>query len=170
MALGPFFGPSEVRVFRLHPVGALVIHITGPGDKKELPPLIVQKSDGAAFYERTDLATFVDRVKTTDPDLTRLAVPKMGTMSGRRRLVRGPESVDKRAGAAASFASLAIAIRVASITQSPHRSRLIRRAFRRTESWECLAAEIARDKNVLILFLIFSTLSAIFGAVITQAA
>lgn len=49
--------------------GALVVEITEPGDKKELPPLIVQKSDGAALYETTDLATIVDRVKKADPDL-----------------------------------------------------------------------------------------------------
>ena len=49
--------------------GALVIHITEPTDKKELPPLIVQKSDGAALYETTDLATIIDRIKTANPDL-----------------------------------------------------------------------------------------------------
>ncbi len=49
--------------------GALVVFIAEPGDKKELPPLIVQKSDGAALYETTDLATIIDRVKTADPDL-----------------------------------------------------------------------------------------------------
>lgn len=49
--------------------GALVVHITEPGDKKELPPLIVQKSDGAALYETTDLATIVDRVREANPDL-----------------------------------------------------------------------------------------------------
>jgi arginyl-tRNA synthetase len=49
--------------------GALVIHINEPGDKKELPPLIVQKSDGAALYETTDLATIIDRVRTANPDL-----------------------------------------------------------------------------------------------------
>ncbi len=49
--------------------GALVIQINEPGDKKELPPLIVQKSDGAALYETTDLATIIDRVRTANPDL-----------------------------------------------------------------------------------------------------
>src|SRR4030095_5941048 len=49
--------------------GALVVHITAPTDKKELPPLIVQKSDGAALYETTDLATIIDRVRTANPDL-----------------------------------------------------------------------------------------------------
>lgn len=49
--------------------GALVVFIGEPGDKKELPPLIVQKSDGAALYETTDLATIIDRIKTANPDL-----------------------------------------------------------------------------------------------------
>jgi len=49
--------------------GALVVEITEPGDKKELPPLIVQKSDGAALYETTDLATIIDRVEKANPDL-----------------------------------------------------------------------------------------------------
>src|SRR6185436_12545779 len=49
--------------------GALVVQIGEPGDKKELPPLIVQKSDGAALYETTDLATIIDRVRAADPDL-----------------------------------------------------------------------------------------------------
>jgi arginyl-tRNA synthetase len=43
--------------------------VTESGDKKELPPLIVRKSDGAALYETTDLATIVDRVRNVDPDL-----------------------------------------------------------------------------------------------------
>ncbi len=49
--------------------GALVVQIGETGDKKELPPLIVQKSDGAALYETTDLATIIDRIKTANPDL-----------------------------------------------------------------------------------------------------
>jgi arginyl-tRNA synthetase len=49
--------------------GALVVQIGEPGDKKELPPLIVQKTDGAALYETTDLATIIDRIGQADPDL-----------------------------------------------------------------------------------------------------
>lgn len=37
--------------------GAEVIEIAQPGDKKPMPPLLVRKSDGAALYATTDLAT-----------------------------------------------------------------------------------------------------------------
>jgi arginyl-tRNA synthetase len=49
--------------------GALVVRVAEPGDKKEMPPLILLKSDGAVLYGTTDLATIVDRVKSHDPDL-----------------------------------------------------------------------------------------------------
>lgn len=57
------------RGFAVESEGALVVYIAEPGDKKELPPLIVQKSDGAALYETTDLATIIDRIETANPDL-----------------------------------------------------------------------------------------------------
>jgi arginyl-tRNA synthetase len=49
--------------------GALVIPVVEPTDKKEMPPLILVKSDGAVLYGTTDLATIIDRVKSNDPDL-----------------------------------------------------------------------------------------------------
>ncbi|MBV9989694.1 MAG: arginine--tRNA ligase [Alphaproteobacteria bacterium] len=49
--------------------GALVVPVAQEGDKKEMPPLILIKSDGAVLYGTTDLATIVDRVKEQDPDL-----------------------------------------------------------------------------------------------------
>ncbi len=49
--------------------GALVIRVAEEGDKKEMPPLILVKSDGAVLYGSTDLATIVDRVREQDPDL-----------------------------------------------------------------------------------------------------
>jgi arginyl-tRNA synthetase len=49
--------------------GALVIRVAEDGDRKEMPPLILVKSDGAVLYGSTDLATIVDRVKEQDPDL-----------------------------------------------------------------------------------------------------
>ena len=48
--------------------GALVVDIAEPGDKKELPPCIVRKSDGAALYATSDLATLIDREETFSPD------------------------------------------------------------------------------------------------------
>ena len=41
--------------------GALVVDISQEDDKKEVPPCIILKSDGAALYGTTDLATLVER-------------------------------------------------------------------------------------------------------------
>ncbi len=67
--VAPMVADLKARGFAEESEGALVVRIGEPTDKKELPPLIVQKSDGAALYETTDLATIVDRVRTVDPDL-----------------------------------------------------------------------------------------------------
>ncbi|MDZ7628717.1 MAG: arginine--tRNA ligase [Parvularculaceae bacterium] len=48
--------------------GAEIIRLGRPGDKKELPPLILYKSDGAVMYGTTDLATILDRRDTAHPD------------------------------------------------------------------------------------------------------
>lgn len=48
--------------------GALVVDIQQEGDTKELPPCIVRKSDGAALYATSDLATLVEREKLYQPD------------------------------------------------------------------------------------------------------
>ncbi|MGN0369197.1 MAG: arginine--tRNA ligase [Butyrivibrio sp.] len=47
--------------------GAIVVDISEEGDSKELPPCIVQKSDGAANYETSDLATLIEREKLYAP-------------------------------------------------------------------------------------------------------
>lgn len=44
--------------------GAVVIPVAGNNDKKEMPPLIFLKSDGAATYGTTDLATIYDRTQS----------------------------------------------------------------------------------------------------------
>ena len=49
--------------------GALVIPVVQPDDKKELPPLLLVKSEGGVLYGTTDLATIVERVKEQDPEL-----------------------------------------------------------------------------------------------------
>jgi arginyl-tRNA synthetase len=49
--------------------GALIVDVAEPDDKKEVPPVILVKSDGAVNYATTDLATIVDRVAEQDPDL-----------------------------------------------------------------------------------------------------
>ena len=48
--------------------GALVVDVTEEGDKKELPPCIIVKSNGATLYATTDLPTIVERMKLFQPD------------------------------------------------------------------------------------------------------
>lgn len=48
--------------------GAQVIEVARPDDKKEVPPCLVVKSDGATLYATTDLATIVQRVRDFAPD------------------------------------------------------------------------------------------------------
>jgi arginyl-tRNA synthetase len=47
--------------------GALVVPVAQDDDKKEMPPMILYKRDGAVMYGTTDAATLVERVKLYDP-------------------------------------------------------------------------------------------------------
>ncbi len=49
--------------------GALVVDVKEETDTKEVPPCMILKSDGAALYATTDLATMVEREKDYKPDL-----------------------------------------------------------------------------------------------------
>ena len=49
-------------------MGALVVDVAEANDKKEIPPLLFKKSNGAYLYASTDLATIYDRVNTYNPD------------------------------------------------------------------------------------------------------
>ena len=48
--------------------GAWVIPVAEETDKKEVPPMILVKSDGSAIYATTDLATMVQRMQDWAPD------------------------------------------------------------------------------------------------------
>ncbi|MGM9554372.1 MAG: arginine--tRNA ligase [Faecousia sp.] len=48
--------------------GAKVIPVAEDSDKKEIPPCILVKSDGATLYATTDLATIVQRMEDYHPD------------------------------------------------------------------------------------------------------
>lgn len=48
--------------------GALVVDIAKEDDTKELPPCIVRKSDGAALYATSDLATIIQREQDYNPN------------------------------------------------------------------------------------------------------
>ena len=48
--------------------GALVVDVAEETDNKEVPPCMILKSDGAALYDTTDLATLVEREELYQPD------------------------------------------------------------------------------------------------------
>ena len=48
--------------------GALVVDVQEESDNKEVPPCMILKSDGAALYDTTDLATLVQREQDYHPD------------------------------------------------------------------------------------------------------
>ena len=64
----PMLKELEARGVLTESEGAKVIEVAEPGDRKEMPPCIVVKSDGATLYATTDLATIVQRMQDYHPD------------------------------------------------------------------------------------------------------
>ena len=60
--------------------GALIVDIKEESDTKEVPPCIILKSDGAALYTTTDLATIIERMKLFRPDQIIYVVDKRQEM------------------------------------------------------------------------------------------
>ena len=58
----------KAKGFAVQSEGAWVIPVAEEGDKKEVPPMILIKSDGSAIYATTDLATMVQRMQDWNPD------------------------------------------------------------------------------------------------------
>ena len=56
--------------------GALIVDVKQESDAKEIPPCIIRKSDGAALYATTDLATLLERRNLYDPDKVLYVVDK----------------------------------------------------------------------------------------------
>ena len=56
------------RGLAVQSAGAWVVPVAEEGDKKEVPPMILVKSDGSAIYATTDLATMVQRMQDWAPD------------------------------------------------------------------------------------------------------
>ncbi len=48
--------------------GALIINVAEPNDKAEVPPVLLEKSDGGVLYATTDLATIRERVEVFGAD------------------------------------------------------------------------------------------------------
>ena len=57
----------KARGIAVQSEGAWVIPVQEEGDKKEMPPCILVKSDGSAIYATTDLATMVQRMQDWKP-------------------------------------------------------------------------------------------------------
>ena len=73
-------GDLKERGIARYDQGALVVDIAEPGDKKELPPCIILKSDGAALYSTTDVATIYERMQLFRPDRIIYVVDKRQEM------------------------------------------------------------------------------------------
>ena len=58
----------KARGIAVQSEGAWVIPVVEEGDKKEMPPCILVKSDGSAIYATTDLATMVQRMQDWKPE------------------------------------------------------------------------------------------------------
>lgn len=59
--IAPMVDDLRVRGLTEVDAGAEIIRVGRPDDKKEVPPLILYKSDGSVLYGTTDLATILDR-------------------------------------------------------------------------------------------------------------
>ncbi len=60
---------DRIRPFTDRSNGALIVNTELPGDKRELPPLLLQKTDGGFLYSTTDLATIEMRVDDLKADV-----------------------------------------------------------------------------------------------------
>ena len=64
----PMIEDMKKRNLLVESEGALVMPVAEENDKKEVPPCILVKSDGASIYATTDLATMVQRMQDFHPD------------------------------------------------------------------------------------------------------
>lgn len=80
--------------------GALVIDVKEETDTKEIPPCMIQKSDGASLYGTTDLATLVQREEDYHPDQVIYVVDKRQELHFTQvfRAAKKPGSYRKRQG------------------------------------------------------------------------
>lgn len=65
--IAPMVDDLRAKHFAIESDGAWVIQVAQNDDKKEVPPLILYKRDGAVMYGTTDMATLVERMKLYSP-------------------------------------------------------------------------------------------------------
>ncbi|MCR5747978.1 MAG: arginine--tRNA ligase [Lachnospiraceae bacterium] len=80
----PYIEPMVERMkkegYAYESQGALVVDVNEETDTKEVPPCMILKSDGAALYTTTDLATLVQREEDYKPDSVIYVVDKRQDM------------------------------------------------------------------------------------------
>jgi arginyl-tRNA synthetase len=80
----PYIAPMVERMkkegYAYESQGALVVDVSEEKDAKEIPPCMILKSDGAALYTTTDLATLVQREEDYKPDSVIYVVDKRQDM------------------------------------------------------------------------------------------
>ena len=67
-AIPAMVADMKEKGFAYESKGALVVDVAEESDSKEIPPCIILKSDGAALYTTTDLATISERERLFHPD------------------------------------------------------------------------------------------------------
>lgn len=65
--IAPMVEDLRAKGVALESEGAVVVEVADEDDNKEVPPLILYKSDGAVMYGTTDMATIVDRMNENKP-------------------------------------------------------------------------------------------------------
>ena len=66
--IAPMLEDMKAKGLAVESDGALIFPVAREDDKKEVPPCILVKSDGATLYDTTDLATLVQREQDFKPD------------------------------------------------------------------------------------------------------
>lgn len=78
--IAPMVEDMKSKGFAYESEGALVVDVKEDTDTKEVPPCMILKSDGAALYTTTDLATLHERKLLLDPDQVIYVVDKRQEM------------------------------------------------------------------------------------------
>lgn len=65
--IAPMVDDLRAKDFAVESDGAWIVPVAQNDDKKEYPPLILYKRDGAVMYGTTDMATIVERMKLYNP-------------------------------------------------------------------------------------------------------
>ena len=95
----------KARGIAVQSEGAWVVPVAEEGDKKEMPPCILVKSDGSSIYATTDLATMVQRMQDWKPDKMLYVTDKRQNLhfeqvfrAARKAGIVGPETVLEHVG------------------------------------------------------------------------